>query len=95
MVDMTFLAGNCSVLAGQLEGGQVVVISCRCPAVSGMAGTTIGAQAALVGIFWRVAGNTIQGCALQDMIDMTFLAGDRGVFAGQFEGSQVVVEGGR
>lgn len=56
------------------------------PAGGGVAGTTIGAKAALVSIFFRMAGITIAGCALEHMFDMTILAGHVDVLTIQFEG---------
>ena len=55
------------------------------PAGGGVAGSTIGAKAALVSIFFRMAGITIAGCPLENMSDMTILAGHIDVLTIQFE----------
>jgi hypothetical protein len=59
-----------------------------------MAGAAGSAQGALVRINCRVAGIAVAGCAPEDVIDMTFQAGDRVVLAGQLECRLVVVKGG-
>jgi hypothetical protein len=46
-------------------------------------------------IFCRMAGIAVSGCALENMIDMTFLACYRGMLSCQFKGGQVVVKRSR
>jgi hypothetical protein len=79
MIDMTVRAGSCYVLTRQFEDGQVMVEFGRSPAVGGVAGTTVSAEAPLVNIFFCVAGIAVFGCPLKNMINMAIRASDTGV----------------
>ena len=65
------------------------------PTCGRVTGNAIGIQAALVDVFRGMAGKAIAGCTLQDMLDMTSRTNHINVFAGQFEGGQIMVESGR
>lgn len=72
-----------------------MIVKGRSPASGCVAGSTRVAKAALVGIIGRMAGKAVAGSALENMVDMTFLAGDGHVLAIQFEGGQIMVVRGR
>ena len=56
----------------------------REPACGGMAGGAIGAIAAVMFILRKMAGITMGGCALVDLVDMAALASQSQVFSIQF-----------
>lgn len=92
---MTLRTVQVDVCTSQRESRQVMVEGGRQPAVSGVAGGAIFAELAVVFIILLVAGITVAGCALEDMINMTLLAGHSDMFTRQFESGQVMIEGGR
>ena len=65
------------------------------PAAGGMAGAAIAAELILVGIIFCVTGVAIAGSAFEDIVGMATGTRHAGVFAGQLEACQVVVEGSR
>lgn len=79
MIDVAILTGGGDVLTRQFEDGQVMVEFGRSPAVGGVAGTTVSAEAPLVNIFFCVAGIAVFGCPLKNMINMAIRASDTGV----------------
>ena len=94
LVDMATLTGRSNVFACQFESCQIVVHGGRSPAGGSVAGTTSGAKAAFVGIFYGMAGIAVTGYALKNMIDMAARAGNIYVLTIQFECGQVVVKSG-
>jgi len=92
---MAFLAGNIDMFPGQFEGCQVVIEQGRFPAHRGMTGRATCSETPGMRIIHSVTGKTITGCAFEDFILMTIIAGDTSMFALQFEHCQVVIKGGR
>ena len=92
LVDMATLTGHVGMLAIQFENEQAVVYIGREPAPRVMAGATINWKLAVVLVIFLVAGITVLRCSIVHMIYMTFLADHIYVFAGKFEGGQIVVE---
>ena len=80
-VDMTCLALDSCVSAGQREGSLAVVKTDVLPRSCVMAGAAIFAELALVRIFCGVTGEAGLWRALEFSIDMTRGAGDFGVAA--------------
>lgn len=76
VVDMTVLTGDCSVFTGQFEGEQIVIYVGRQPAGGGVAGGAVCSELAVVFIILLMAGIAVGGCALENVIDMTILAGN-------------------
>ena len=70
-----------------------MVESGRDPAAGGMTGAAIAAKLIFVSIVFCMTGVAIAGSAFKYIIDMAAGAGHAGVFAGQLEACQVVVEG--
>ena len=60
-----------------------------------MAEGAVGAILSVVFVIALMAGVTIGGSAFVDIVDMTVGAGRLGMFSGQSEGRQVVVESSR
>ena len=50
------------------------------------------AELSLMNVIFRVAGETILGCALKDIVNVAGRAIYKRVFPGEFEGCQIVVE---
>ncbi len=95
VVDMTTCTGDSDMFAGQFEGEQVVVDGGRQPTRRRMAGAAIRTKLSIVLVILGMAGVTTGRCAFEDVVDVASLAGDRDMFTFQFEGEQVVVDGGR
>ena len=62
-----------------------MVVSGRCPSGGGVAGAASRAKAALVSIIPSMAGITVAGYAMQNMINVATITGNRDMFACQFE----------
>jgi len=67
-----------------IEGG-------RFPAIDGVAGTTRVAKTSVMVVIFLMAGETIDRCPFEYVIDMATQAVGRCVFASQFEGGQIMV----
>jgi hypothetical protein len=65
MIDMAAVTSHCNMPAVEFERGKVVVKGCWRPARRSVAGTTIGAQPALVGILIGMAGEAVLGSGTQ------------------------------
>lgn len=66
----------------------------RQPGTGGMAGLAIRSELAVVGVILLVAGITVAGSALENIVDMAAQASHIDMCAGQLEGEQVVVKTG-
>ena len=95
IVHMACAAGRLGVAAGQFEGCQIMVKGCRVPATGCMAARAIGSQQAGVRIDPRMTTGAVRWSPLENAIDVATGAGNTGVFTGQFECKQVVVDGCR
>jgi hypothetical protein len=93
LIDMTICAGHRRVLTCQFKYRQVVIEGCRCPPLCRMAGSAICAKAALVRIFWSMAGIAVSGGSLENLVFMTLCAGDVSMETVQFEDGQIVIKG--
>ena len=60
-----------------------------------MAGATVLAQRPIVAVITLVAGITIGGCALKDIVNVTFCAQGGDVHTSQFESRKIMVKRGR
>ncbi len=89
---VTLCTVQSDVRTSQWESRQIVVKCCRQPAARGMARGAVFPEPAIMSVILLVAEITIGGCTLKVVIDMTVLTGNRGVFAGQFEGEQIVID---
>lgn len=80
--------------AGERERGDIVIERGRQPGGGGVTGGARSTETAIVLVIAGVTCVAIRGGALVDPADMAGGAGHTGMRAGQFEGGQVVVEGG-
>ena len=93
-VDMTTRASHRGVFSGQFEGGQVVVEGGWFPGGGCVAGSAACTVPTSMGVAILMTGIAVVWSALVEAVDMATRASHRGVFTGQFEGGQVVIEGG-
>jgi hypothetical protein len=89
---MTLCTVQADVRTSQRESRKIVVKCCWQPAAGGMAGGAVLPEPAIMSVILLVARITICRNTLEVVIDMTVLTGNRGVFAGQFESEQIVID---
>jgi hypothetical protein len=94
-IDMTVSTGNRGMRSCQFKAGKIMVEGGRFPGVGCVTGTTVRPQAAGMPVVSFVAGITVGWRAFVDIVDMATGTDQRGMSPGQFEGGQVMVEGGR
>lgn len=87
----TFYTGMGAI---QRESGFGVVIAGLLPAVCRMAGGAILPKLALVMVVIRMTGGAVLWCAPVNLIDMTGITIDIGMFSGELKACLAVVEGG-
>ena len=93
-IDMALLALYFRVRARQREVGAVVVKVGPVPARGGMTYGAVCSELTVMFIILFMAGITIGGRALEDIVDMALIAFHFGVPALQLESGKVMVEGG-
>ena len=69
----------------EFEGCYVVIESCGCPILGGVAVTALIAKPSGVGVILFMTGDTFHGCADKEGVNMTSLACHRGMFTVQLE----------
>ena len=84
-VDMAAFAGYGLMFTGQLESRIVVIERGGLPAVGRVADRALIAKRAIMRVIIGMAGGTVHGRAFEDTVDMTVLAGNRGMLSVQFE----------
>jgi len=97
VIDVAAGARHAGMLASQFEARQVVVEGGRKPAGSGMAGATVRAELAVVGIVHLVAGGTVLGRVLKigdgPGANVALPTAQAGVLPAELEGDLGMVEG--
>jgi len=93
-VCMALFTGYIYVRAIQRKIAAVVIEGGRIPARWCVTGTAIRAKAAVVFVILLMAGVTLSGRTLKDTVLVAILAVNSGMHPFQFEGRQVVIEGG-
>lgn len=89
---MTLGAIQTEMCPGQREPRQVVVKGCRQPSACGMAGVAIPAEPSVVVVILPVAGEAVARCGFKIPVDMATRAGNPGMFPGEFERKEVMVD---
>ena len=89
---MALGAVQTEVSPGQREPRQVVVKGCRQPSACGMAGAAIPAEPSIVVVILPVAGEAVAGCGFEIPVDMAVRACNAGMFPGEFEREEVMVD---
>ena len=84
-VDMAAFTGYGLMFTGQLEGRIIVIERGRFPATGRMADRALITKRAIMRVIIGMAGGTVHGSAFEDTVDMTVLAGNRGMLPIQFE----------
>lgn len=92
---MTLLTCRAGVTAREREVRAVVVETCVFPIRRVVAGFALGSKPPAVFVVFAVAGITIGGRTLVNVVHMAFFTGGFGVFPLQFKGRKIMVKVGR
>lgn len=91
LAGVTLCAGQASVFSSQRKARAGMVETGGFPGAGGMTRTAVRSELAAVSILLCVAGITVSGSALIDIVNMATCTGHIYMRTGQFEGEQIVI----